>query len=485
MTHGELSHGWARSSLRDVAHVVRGRVSPQERPELPFVGMDHIEPHTTEIRETVPAHTMRSAAVHFKPGDVLYGRLRPYLNKVACADFEGLASAEFIPLTPPAGILPRFLLYRLHSSDFVSFASHLDEGDRPRVDYQQIGEFAIEVPPLAEQHRIVEAIESYFTRLDDAVATLERVQRNLKRYRASVLKAAVEGRLVPTEAELARAEGREYEPAMALLQRVRSEGAGDFEIDERNPPLLPDGWTRVKLATLLAEPLINGRSVKTASSGFPVLRLTALRGPHVDLSEHKVGDWSAKEAAPFLVRDGDFLVARGNGSIDLVGRGALVPSVVEPMAFPDTMIRVRPSAAMNHRFFVHLWNSALVRRQIERKAKTTAGIFKVNQRDLEDVSLPLPPLAEQARIANEIELQLSRSEATEIVAAALPARINRLRQSILKWAFEGRLVDQDPSDEPASALLERIKAERAASAIPKKGRPRIKKDRDPRPGDAG
>ena len=74
--------------------------------------------------------------------------------------------------------------------------------------------------PRAAQHRIVEAIESYFTRLDDAVATLERVQRNLKRYRASVLKAAVEGRLVPTEAELARAEGRDYEPASVLLQRI-------------------------------------------------------------------------------------------------------------------------------------------------------------------------------------------------------------------------------------------------------------------------
>jgi type I restriction enzyme S subunit len=79
------------------------------------------------------------------------------------------------------------------------------------------------LPPLPEQHRIVEAIESYFTRLDDAVATLERVRRNLKRYRASVLKAAVEGRLVPTEAELARAEGRDYEPASVLLERILTE----------------------------------------------------------------------------------------------------------------------------------------------------------------------------------------------------------------------------------------------------------------------
>ena len=79
------------------------------------------------------------------------------------------------------------------------------------------------MPPLREQQRIVEAIESYFTRLDDAVATLERVQRNLKRYRASVLKAAVEGRLVPTEAALAEQEGRDYEPASVLLERILTE----------------------------------------------------------------------------------------------------------------------------------------------------------------------------------------------------------------------------------------------------------------------
>ena len=87
----------------------------------------------------------------------------------------------------------------------------------------QFRSHSVVVPPVQEQHRIVEAIESYFTRLDDAVATLERVQRNLNRCRASVLKAAVDGRLVPTEAELARAEGRDYESASVLLERFKAE----------------------------------------------------------------------------------------------------------------------------------------------------------------------------------------------------------------------------------------------------------------------
>ena len=223
MTEVSRNGAWASTLLSEVTRVVRGRVKPQEHPELAYIGMDNVEAHTMRLLGTVSSKTMKSASIHFQPGDVLYGRLRPYLNKVIVPEFEGLASAEFIPLTMPDGVVPKFIQYRLNSSDFVSYASRLDEGDRPRVDYNQIGAFKLDLPASAEQHRIVEAIESYFTRLDDAVATLERVQRNLKRYRASVLKAAVEGRLVPTEAELARAEDRDYEPASVLLERILAE----------------------------------------------------------------------------------------------------------------------------------------------------------------------------------------------------------------------------------------------------------------------
>jgi type I restriction enzyme, S subunit len=116
---------------------------------------------------------------------------------------------------------------------------------RPNVNAKNLGRIKLRLPPLPEQHRIAEAIESYVTRLDDAVTTLERAQRNLKRYRASVLKAAVEGRLVTTEAELARAEGRAYEPASVLLERIL--------VERRRR------WEEAELAKMNA----NGRSRKT------------------------------------------------------------------------------------------------------------------------------------------------------------------------------------------------------------------------------
>jgi type I restriction enzyme, S subunit len=458
--------------------------------------MENVEAHTTRLLGTVEASTMKSSAVHFQTGDVLYGRLRPYLNKVHLAEFPGLCSAEFIVLTPRNGIDGRFIRYLLNSIRFVSFASALNAGiDRPRVDFEGIADYEFAIPPSSEQCRIVEKVDSLLSKLEAATGGLGRAHVNLKRYRASVLKAAIEGRLVPTEAELAREEGRDFEPASVLLDRILAErrrrweeselarmsAAGKPPKDDRwkakykepvsayssTLPPLPQGWSWVTVDQLVTEPLSNGRSVPTDPNGFPVLRLTALKGNIIDLSQRKGGAWTTAAARPFLVAKGDFLIARGNGSIRLVGWGGLVDHEVDPtVAFPDTLIRVRLAESFFlPELFAHIWNSRLVRDQIERKAKTTAGIHKINQEEILRFVLPLPPLTEQARILSSVESTLTVALATEQAAVANAARCSRLRQTIIKWAFDGKLVSQDPNDEPASVLLERIRIERASAPL--------------------
>src|SRR5207248_1576969 len=138
---------------------LRSKENPQDHPSLPFIGMEHIEAHSMRLLGTVPSETMKSGAVHFFAGDVLYGRLRPYLNKVFCPDFEGLCSAEFIVFAESEFLNSKYLQYFLNSIAFVSFASHLNEGDRPRVDFSQISPYKFPLPPLPEQHRIVAEIE--------------------------------------------------------------------------------------------------------------------------------------------------------------------------------------------------------------------------------------------------------------------------------------------------------------------------------------
>ena len=202
-------------------------------PDAPFIGLEHVEAHTMRLTGMGRTNDVKSAGSYFEPGDVLYGRLRPYLNKVYMPSFEGLASGEFIVLQEHFQLDNAYLKYLLNQSAFATYATRLNTGDRPRVDFGQIADYPLPLPPLAEQHRIVAEIEKQLTRLDASVAALRRARANLKRYRASVLKNACEGRLVPTEASLARAEGREYEDAGQLLQRILEERRAGWESQKK------------------------------------------------------------------------------------------------------------------------------------------------------------------------------------------------------------------------------------------------------------
>lgn len=215
-----LPQGWLRLPLGDAVRPRGEKASPTEFPDYPFLGMDHVEAQTGRLIGQVPAGSMKSAAARFKAGDVLYGRLRPYLNKVARPTFDGLASAEFMVFPENGFVLNSYLMHRLRSRDFVSFSSHLNEGDRPRVDFNQIGTFPIEVPPIPEQHRIVAKIEALFSELDAGQDSLTRAQAQLKLYRQSLLKAAFQGRLT---ADWRKANANKLETPETLLSRIRAE----------------------------------------------------------------------------------------------------------------------------------------------------------------------------------------------------------------------------------------------------------------------
>ena len=137
---------------------------------------------------------------------------------------RGFGSTEFHVLSPKEGVTSEWLFYFIRQECFRADAKASFSGTagQLRVPASFIEKSKIPLAPLPEQHRIVAEIETQFTRLDAGVAALKRVQANLRRYKAAVLKAACEGRLVPTEAELARVEGREFEPASVLLERIRA-----------------------------------------------------------------------------------------------------------------------------------------------------------------------------------------------------------------------------------------------------------------------
>ena len=476
-----LPDSWAKSTLGDVFSWQSGGTPKRTIAEyyggqIPWAIIGDLNDSLVEsTKTTITEEGLNSSTARWvRHGSVLlamYGSI----GKLGIAGTD-LTTNQAIAFTQSEVIPNKWLFFFLLANRNELIA--LGKGDtQSNISQTVIKQFPFVLAPLAEQHRIVGEIERHLTRLDASVAALKRVQANLKRYRASVLKDACEGKLVSTEAELAHAEGRDYEPADRLLERILAERRTHWEAQEKrrgkykepvapdtsNLAELPEGWEWTMVSQLIVEPLANGRSVKTADQGFPVLRLTALHEDEIDETEHKIGNWTAEQAAPFLIQKGDFFVSRGNGSIRLVGIGGLVREVKSSVAFPDTMIRFRLSEFVFKQYFSRLWNSSVVRTQVEASARTTAGIYKVNQQDLASMTIPLPPLAEQRRIVAEVERRLSIIQQAEAVVETNLARAERLRQSILKQAFEGKLVPQDPNDEPASVLLERIRAEREAA----------------------
>jgi type I restriction enzyme S subunit len=489
LTLSSLPPGWAETTIGSVVEPKVHQAPPSSPARyIEISGIDRATKKIVEAPEVAPADAPTRARQWVKPEDVLVSLTRPNLNAVALVPdwLDGAVASTGFDVLRANSVLPKWLHYRVRSQAFVmDVCAGLQGVVYPAIRPKDVRAHRFPLPPIGEQERLVEVLDSYFSRLDEVEAGLERAQRNLKRYRASVLQAAVTGRLVPTEAELARAEGRGYEPASELLKRILVERRSRWEEsgrrgkyvepappDTSNLPELPEGWCWASLDQLLVRPLSNGRSVPDAATGFAVLRLTCLRDGQIDLTQRKSGRWTPTEAAPFLVEEGDFLVARGNGSKHLVGRGGLVASIAEPVAFPDTLIRVRVSSEhVSPRLFCAIWNSHLVRSYIERTARTTAGIYKINQSDLEAVPIPLAPRFEQQRLEAEVERLGSVVQEAVSVLATQAARTSRLRQSILKSAFDGKLQDQESKYEPEAVILEESLAERATAVGNRKAKP--------------
>ena len=160
-----------------------------------YVGLEHIEPHSMRLLGYGSASEVRSSSVRFVSGDVLYGKMRPYLNKVWIATFDGLCSAEFLVFPKRADLNNHFLAAQLNAEDFVAFANARVSGERPRVDFDKLSPFPVLLPPLAEQDRIIARLRAALSAVERAEAAARRAAERLGPYRSAVLTAAVTGEL--------------------------------------------------------------------------------------------------------------------------------------------------------------------------------------------------------------------------------------------------------------------------------------------------
>lgn len=493
-SHSEkLPHGWIAGCLADYVHPRNGRVSPQECPDLPFIGMENVESQSTRIRGSVPASQMKSSAARFLAHDVIYGRLRPYLNKVAQPKFDGLASAEFIVFPCDAIISPLFLKHRLNAADFVSFASHLNEGDRPRVSFDQIGAFPILLPPAREQERIAAKIEELFSELDKGVENLEIAHAQLGTYRLALLTAAFQGKLTASWRE-GRSEVRESAQAIrARLESVRRQ-QHDQDLERwrqeiakwkrggqrgRKPakpratkslrnlsgteaeilPALPEGWLWERLGWMTCG-VEYGTAAKSASIGkVAVLRMGNIQNAKLDWSD-LVFTSDEEQIASYWLQSGDVLFNRTN-SPELVGKTAIYRGE-QPAIFAGYLIRVNHIPRVVDSQYLNLFLNSHIARVHGNHVKTD-GVNQSNINGDKLVNFPFPycSLDEQKEIVRILDEKLSLIDDMAANIASELRRAQALRQTILARAFAGRLVPQNPSDEPASTLLDRIREDSA------------------------
>ena len=347
----------------------------------------------------------------------------------------------------------------------------------PGLNREDLYSQAVPLAPFPEQRRIVAKIEELLSQLDAGVAALKGAQANLKRYKASVLQAACEGRLVP--------QGPNDEPAATLLERILAERRDKWEADlrakgkdpkkakyvEPKPPdadglqELPEGWcwaTIGQIGTVSGGLTKNPRRIRLPKR-LPYLRVANVYADELRLNDVAEIGVEDREVERYSLESGDLLLVEGNGSLEQIGRAALWDGSIKPCLHQNHIIRVRLAHPSMGKFVLSWLLSEDGRKHVESVASSTSGLYTLSLSKVSSMACPLPPIMEQARIVRAIEGQhLLLEKVSQSVSPAI-TRAGRLGREILERAFEGDLVPQDPTDEPASVMLERIRAARQVS----------------------
>jgi type I restriction enzyme S subunit len=421
-----------------------------------FVPMPAVEAlvNKVNVSTTRPFGEVNKGYTPFTAGDVIFAKITPCMENGKVAVVPELqhgaafGSTEFHVIRPCTDLPPLWLFYYLSSRAYRSEAEHNMTGavGQRRVPIGFIAQSQIPLPPLAEQRRIVAKIEELFSELDAGEESLRRARRQLGVYRQALLKQAFEGKLTD--------HWRKQNPH--LLE------SPDVELVE-NSTRLPVGWRSIKLGSAIENPSY-GTSKKCSyeSGGLGVLRIPNVVNGAIDAADLKFAEFSKDEVASYELKAGDLLMIRSNGSVSIVGRCALIEPKHTGFLYAGYLIRLRPITSLIDPLFLRTQLASLkLRSQIEFSAKSTSGVNNINSKEIQRLGIALPSLPEQREIVRLLDEQFTVIEQNEREIDAALKRSAALRQSILKKAFTGQLVPQDPTDEPASALLERIRKERS------------------------
>jgi type I restriction enzyme, S subunit len=406
-----------------------------------------------------------------------------YYSSVPCWPID---TTYFVERTTSLNL--KFFLHLLSSLQLVRLDQSTAIPGLSRDDYDDI---IVRIPPSLEQHRIVAAIEQQFTRLDSAVASLQSAKARAKQYRTSLLKAAVGGELTkewravhPTEETgtqllariLAERRARWEEEQLAKMREKGITSKDDKWKQAYKEPqgpnveqlsALPEGWcwaTVEQVGDATEQIVLTGPFGSTLGredfrkEGIPLLTIGCLTEQGISLEKaFYISEKKASELERYRVRAGDILFSR----MASVGRAGLVLKELEGSLINYHLMRLRLSnTAIDPLYFISFIRGAKTVTDYIREVNHGVTRDGINTNQLLNLPIAIPPLAQQAQIVAEVEARMSNITHMEVTIEASLKRAEHERQSILREAFAGRLVPQNPEDEPASVLLERIHEER-------------------------
>ena len=487
--------GWAKVPLQQ-ALLPTSTFNPRtaKRGEFYYIDIEAIDNKKQQV--VAPKRIANRAAPSrarnaVQAGDVIFALVRPYLKNIAIVPVEldsAVASTAFFVCRPGPGINNRYILNILRQDSFIaSIATYGSSPPAARDD--EFEKLPVVIAPAKEQERIADVLDELLSDLDAAVAALDRVREKLKLYRASVLKAAVEGSL--------SAEWRKQHPhteaASELLERILIERRRRWEEDQlakfkgkgKEPPKnwkakykepaapntaslppLPEGWSWVSFDHVgLTQGGIQKSPARAPKKNhYPYLRVANVLRGSLDLADLHRFELTQEELSRLRLQAGDILIVEGNGSRTEIGRCALWRGEVENCVHQNHLIRVRPLPGVLSKYANTFLNSPIGQMAIQHVASSTSGLYTLNISKIKKLPLALLPSSEQEAIVEAVEDQLSVIDHLEGDLDAKVKSAQGLRQAILRHAFTGRLVPQDPNDEPAEELLKRITAARQAHA---------------------
>ena len=445
----ELSDGWVDATFGDLFVRLQYGVTAKADPAalgVRFLRITDLERGSVDW-QSVPGLLQNEDIERFLllHGDFVFAR---------SGSIEKAARIEHPPAAVFASYLIRGTPLLSETSDwlacFIRSNAYLDQ-IRERaagigmanVNASKLASVSLPIPPLPEQRRIASKIDSLSAKSQRARDCFDHLPRLVEKYKQAILAAAFRGDLT-----------REWREDVGRA----------------------DPWEATSIGRILTDIRYGtARKCGYEAGPIPVLRIPNVQLGRISLKDIKSADFDDKEVEKLRLEIGDVLVIRSNGSLELVGRSAVVEEPAVGMLFAGYLIRLRLDRELaDPKFFQLYLQAAATRAEIEQLAKSTSGVNNINSTQIQQLRLSRPDVDEQVEVARRVETAFAWIDRLASETTNARSLIDRLDQAVLAKAFRGELVPQDPADEPATVLLERIRAERptAQRQSGRRGRPR-------------